>query len=90
MIRGLKAFIKEVAMNLPKMLFTFVYLITPLTYIVVYSAFTVIRKNDVFTALNQVLPMIAVYYFIASIVIAILFEKIMREIEKVNEKKKEN
>ncbi|WP_241519808.1 hypothetical protein [Staphylococcus delphini] len=50
-------------MNLPKMLFTFVYLITPLTYIVVYSAFTVIRKNDVFTALNQVLPMIALYVF---------------------------
>ncbi|EGQ3945305.1 hypothetical protein GH119_11590 [Staphylococcus pseudintermedius] len=70
-------------MNLPKLLFNLVYIMTPLTYIIVYSVFTLIRGNDVFTAIHQMLPMIAIYYFIASIVIAILFEKIVKKIKKV-------
>ncbi len=73
-------------MNLTKMLFSLVYIMTPLTYIIVYSVLTLIRGNDVFTAIHQMLPMIAIYYFIASIIIAILFKKIMREIERIKAK----
>lgn len=73
-------------MNLTKSIFILVYLISPISYLIIYSIFTLIRKNDILISIYQILPMLAIYYLIASVIASIFFEKIIKKIQDVNEK----
>ncbi len=73
-------------MNLTKSIFILVYLISPISYLIIYSIFTLIRKNDILISIYQLLPMLAIYYLVASVIASIFFEKIIKKIQDVNEK----
>lgn len=73
-------------MNLTKSIFILVYLISPISYLIIYSIFTLIRKNDILISIYQILPMLAIYYLVASVIASIFFEKIIKNIQDVNEK----
>ncbi|AJP64589.1 Uncharacterised protein [Staphylococcus aureus] len=73
-------------MNLTKSIFILVYLISPISYLIIYSIFTLIRKNDILISIYQILPMLAIYYLVASVIASIFFEKIIKKIQDVNEK----
>lgn len=73
-------------MNLTKFIFILVYLISPISYLIIYSIFTLIRKNDILISIYQILPMLAIYYLVASVIASIFFEKIIKKIQDVNEK----
>ncbi|SUK28201.1 Uncharacterised protein [Staphylococcus aureus] len=62
-------------MNLTKSIFILVYLISPISYLIIYSIFTLIRKNDILISIYQILPMLAIYYLVASVIASIFFEK---------------
>ncbi len=73
-------------MNLTKSIFILVYLISPISYLIIYSIFTLIRKNDILISIYQILPMLAIYYLVTSVIASIFFEKIIKKIQDVNEK----
>lgn len=73
-------------MNLTKSIFILVYLISPISYLIIYCIFTLIRKNDILISIYQILPMLAIYYLVASVIASIFFEKIIKKIQDVNEK----
>ncbi len=73
-------------MNLTKSIFILVYLISTISYLIIYSIFTLIRKNDILISIYQILPMLAIYYLVASVIASIFFEKIIKKIQDVNEK----
>ncbi|SUJ12110.1 Uncharacterised protein [Staphylococcus aureus] len=73
-------------MNLTKSIFILVYLISPISYLIIYSIFTLIRKNDILISIYQILPMLAIYYLVASVIASIFFEKIIKKIQDVNGK----
>ncbi|PSH81482.1 hypothetical protein C7J98_02865 [Staphylococcus aureus] len=73
-------------MNLTKSIFILVYLISPISYLIIYSIFTLIRKNDILISIYQILPMLAIYYLVASVIASIFFEKIIKKIQDINEK----
>lgn len=77
---------EDVPMNLTKSIFILVYLISPISYLIIYSIFTLIRKNDILISIYQILPMLAIYYLVASVIASIFFEKIIKKIQDVNEK----
>lgn len=58
-------------MNLTKSIFILVYLISPISYLIIYSIFTLIRKNDILISIYQILPMLAIYYLVASVIASI-------------------
>lgn len=60
-------------MNLTKSIFILVYLISPISYLIIYSIFTLIRKNDILISIYQILPMLAIYYLVASVIASIFF-----------------
>lgn len=75
-------------MNLTKSIFILVYLISPISYLIIYSIFTLIRKNDILISIYQILPMLAIYYLVASVIASIFFEKIIKRFKMSMKKSK--
>ena len=73
-------------MRLLKKAFILIYVLNPMTYLTVYSIFTLIRRGDLLIAINDVLPMVAIYYLITSVLSAMFFEKIIQKTKNADEK----
>lgn len=73
-------------MRLLKKVFVLIYVLNPMTYLTVYSIFTLIRRGNLLIAINDVLPMVAIYYLITSVLSAIFFKKLHKKIQDADEK----
>lgn len=75
-------------MNLTKSIFILVYLISPISYLIIYSIFTLIRKNDILISIYQILPMLAIYYLVASVIASIFLKKSLKRFKMSMKKSK--
>lgn len=73
-------------MRILKKIFILIYVLNPITYLTVYSIFTLIRQGHLLIAINDVLPMVAIYYLITSVLSAMFFEKIIQKTKNADEK----
>ncbi|PTH69015.1 hypothetical protein BU586_11995 [Staphylococcus agnetis] len=73
-------------MKLLNKIFILIYILNPIVYLTVYSTFTLIKRDNLLIAINEVLPMVAIYYLIISVLSAMFFEKIIQKIKNADEK----
>ena len=73
-------------MKLLNKIFILIYIPNPIVYLTVYSTFTLIKRDNLLIAINEVLPMVAIYYLIISVLSAMFFEKIIQKIKNADEK----